>query len=193
MSLSPVKKQILETLCRSGKPMNAAELAKETKAEPQQVRGHLLGLLKLGYVTQPEKAVYTITQKGKETLSQPTQQTQLEITKEKAEAILAYAPHDRAFHFYAGLGQPLNLHAHGLRDFANKVERADVASVQFHMSRGDFEAWFHSLGDDELAKKIGELRKGNLVGEALRTQIHELVEQRYIALAKVAGQTVYPE
>jgi hypothetical protein len=91
------------------------------------------------------------------------------------------------------MGQPLNLHAHGLRDFANKVERADLTSVQFHSSRGDFEAWFHGIGDDELAKKVGELRQKNLVGEDLRTQLHELVEQRYILLAKVAGKTICPK
>ena len=184
MSLSPVKKQVLETLSRSNKPMNAADLAKEAKSEVPQVRGHLLGLLKLGYVAQPEKGTYAITPKGKDALSNP------QLTKEKAEAILAYAPHDKAFHFYADVGRPLNLHAHSIRDFANKVERADVHAVQFHMNRGDFEAWVNGLGDAELAKEIAALKEKNIVGEDLRLQLHELVEQRYIALAKLAGQSV---
>ena len=186
MSLSPVKKEILETLSRCGKPTRATDVAKEAGKEFRPVMMHLLSLVKMGYVTSPEKGLYAINEKGKEVLASP------EMTKEKAEAILAYAAHDKAFHFYAGLGQPLNLHAHGLRDFANKVERADIASIQFHMGRGDFEAWFHGLGDEELAKKVGELRKQNPVGESMRTQLHETVEQRYVALAKLTGQPTSP-
>jgi len=187
MSLSPDKKEILETLSRCDKAMRATDVAKETGRKFRPVMMHMLGLVKMGYVTSPEKGSYAITEKGKVALSQP------EMTKEKAEAILAYASHDKAFHFYAAMGQPLNLHAHGLRDFANKVERADIESVQFHMSRGDFEAWFHGLGDDELAKKVDELRKQNLIGETLRTELHETVEQRYIELSKLTGQPISPE
>jgi len=187
MSLSPVKKEILETLSRSGKAMRATDVAKEAGKQFPPVMMHLLGLVKMGYVTSPEKGLYVINDKGKEAIAQP------EITKEKAEMILAYAPHDKAFHFYAALGEPLPLHAHGLRDFANKVERADIASIQFHMGRGDFEAWFHGLGDNELAKKVDDLRKQNPIGESMRTQLREIVEQRYIALAKLTGQPISPE
>ena len=116
-----------------------------------------------------------------------------EISKEKAESILAYAPHDKAFHFFVDVGKPLNLHAHNLRDFANKIEKADVQSIQFHMGRGDFVAWFNGLGDMELAKEVAVLKEKNLAGEDLRRQLHEIVEQRYIALAALAGQPVSPE
>jgi hypothetical protein len=187
MSLSPIKKEILETLFRSGKAMKATDIAKEAGKDFKPVMMHLLGLVKMGYVATPEKGLYAISEKGKEALSQP------EITKDKAEAVLAYAPHDKAFHFYLNMGQPLNLHAHGLRDFANKVERVDLESVSFHMNRGDFEEWFKGLGDEELAKKVAELKEKNVVGEDLRSQLHEIVEQRYIALAKLAGQPICPE
>ena len=168
----------------------------------------------MGYVCVPEKGLYILTDKGKEvltpetiakeqaevkeTLSQPeTIEKPKEeipqpetITKEQAEVILAYSPHDKAFHFYVNVGQPLDLHAHGLRDFANKVERVDVESVQFHMNRSDFEAWFVGLGDTELAKKVAALKEKNVVGDDLRKQLHELVEQRYMELAKLAGQPI---
>ena len=68
-----------------------------------------------------------------------------------------------------------------------------MESVQFHMNRGDFETWFKGLGDAELAKKIADLKEKNVVGEELRSQLHEIVEQRYIELAKLAGQPVCPE
>jgi hypothetical protein len=190
MSLSPIKKEILETLLRNDKAMKATDVAKKTGKEFPPVMMHILGLVRNGYVCSPEKSLYAITQKGKEALGISSQPG---ISKEKAEAILAYAPHDKAFHFYADVGKPLDVHAHGLRDFANKVERVEVGSVQFHMDRGDFAAWFNGLGDAELAGKVAALKEKNVVGEALRSQLHETVEQRYIELAKLAGQPVCPE
>lgn len=187
MSLSPVKQEILEAMLLYEKPMKAIEIAKENKKEFPPVMMHLLGLKKMGYVNSPETGQYVITEKGKEALGLP------EINKEKATAILAYSPHDAAFNFYADIGKPLNLHAHNLRDFANKVEKADLASIEFHTKRGDFEAWFNGLGDVELAKKVALLKQRNVVGEELRMQLHEIVKQRYIALAKLADQPVYTE
>ncbi len=178
MSLSPIKKEILETLSRNDKAVKATDVAKESGKDFKPTMMHILGLVRMGYVNSPEKGLYAVTQKGREALQNP------ETSKEKAEAILSYAPHEKAFHFYADVGKPLNLHAHNLRDFANKVERADVASVQFHMRRGDFEAWFIGLGDADLAKKIAALKEKNVVGEELRSQLHETVEQRYIELGK---------
>jgi DNA-binding transcriptional ArsR family regulator len=187
MSLSPIKQEILENLLLKDKPMKAIELAKEAGKEFPSVMMHILGLKRVGYVSSPEKGQYVITQKGKEALGLP------EINAEKATAILAYAPYDKAFHFYAGVGKPLNLHAHNLRDFANNIGKASIESIEFHMNRGDFEAWFNGLGDQELAKKVALLKQKSVVGEDLREELHETVEQRYVALAKLAGQPVYTE
>jgi DNA-binding MarR family transcriptional regulator len=187
MSLSPIKQEILETMLLNEKPLKAMEIAKETKKEYQPVNMHLLGLIKMGYVSLPEKGLYAITEKGKKAIGIT------ETTKEKAAAILAYAPHDKAFNFYATVGKPLSLHAHNLRDFPNKLEKADLASVEFHMQRGDFEAWFKGLGDEELVKKTALLKKKNLVGEDLRKQLHNVVELRYLELAKLSGQPIPTE
>lgn len=187
MSLSPVKQEILETMLINEKPVRAMEIAKETKKEFPQVMMHLLGFVRMGYVSSPEKGQYIINEKGKEALGIP------QTNKEKATAILAYAPHDKVFQFYADIGKPLNLHAHNLRDFANKVAKADLSSIEFHTKRGDFEAWFTGIGDLELAKKAALLKQKNMKGEELRMQLHEIVQQRYIALAKLADQPVYTE
>ncbi|MGE5533516.1 MAG: hypothetical protein ACM3UN_04130, partial [Bacillota bacterium] len=141
MSLSPIKQEILETMLLNAKPQKAIDIAKEAKKEYQPVNMHLLGLIKMGYVTMPEKGLYTMTEKGKRALGIT------ETSKEKAAAILAYAPHEKAFNFYVTFGKPLSIHAHSLREFANKLDRADIASVEFHMQRGDFEAWLKGLGD----------------------------------------------
>ena len=184
MSLSPVKQEILETMLLNEKPMKAMEIASESKKEFPPTMMHLLGLTKMGYVTSPEKGQYVITEKGKNALGIP------EITKEKATAILSYAAHEKAFNFYVTVGKPLSLHAHNLRDFANKLDKADLASVEFHLQRGDFEAWFKMLGDEELAKKTALLKKKNAVGEDMRKQLRIIVEQRYLDLAKLAGQPI---
>jgi hypothetical protein len=187
MSLSPIKQEILETMLLNEKPLKAMEIAKEAKKEYQPVNMHLLGLIKMGYVSLPEKGLYAITDKGKKALGIP------EISKEKATAILAYAPHDKAFNFYVTFGKPLSLHAHNLRDFIVKLDKADVASVEFHMQRGDFEAWFKGLGDEELAKKTVLLKKRNATGEDLRTQLRGIVDHRYHELAQLSGQPILPE
>ncbi len=187
MSLSPIKQEILETMLLNGKPQKAMDIAKEAKKEYQPVNMHLLGLIKMGYIAMPEKGLYAITEKGKRTLGIP------ETTKEKAVAILAYAPHEKAFNFYVTFGKPLSIHAHSLRDFANKLDRADIASVEFHIQRGDFEAWFKGLGDEELSKRTTILKKRIAVGEILRKQLHDIVEQRYLELVKLSGQTIPTE
>jgi hypothetical protein len=169
------------------KPQKATEIAKDAKKEFQPAMMHLLGLTKMGYVTSPEKGLYIITKQGKQAIGIP------ETTKEKATAILAYAPHDKAFNFYSKVDKPLGLHAHNLRDFITKIDRADIASIDFHLKRGDFEAWFRGLGDEELAKKISILKQRNLSGNELRKQLQFIVEQRYLELAKLAGVPVSTE
>jgi hypothetical protein len=186
MSLSPIKKEILESMLLTDKPQRATDIAKDAKKEFQPVMMHLLGLQKMGYVSSPEKGLYRITTAGKKALGIP------EITKEKAAAILAYAPHDKAFHFYATVGKPLSLHAHNLRDFATKIDKADPISIDFHLKRGDFENWFKGLGDEELVKKTALLKKRNLTDNQTREQFHGIVDKRYHELAELSGQ-IFPE
>ncbi len=181
MTLSPIKQEILETLLLEPKPVKAMDIAKEINKEFNPVMMHLLGLTRMGCVASPEKSTYVITERGKRTIGVP------ETSKEKAAAILAYAPHDKSFNFYSGIDKPLGQHAHTVRDFANKMQKLDVASLEFHMGRGDFEAWFRGLGDEETAKKLAILKQRNLKGEHLREHLHEITEQRYAELASLAG------
>lgn len=187
MSLSPVKQEILETMLLNEKPAKAMEIVKETKKEFPQVMMHILGLVRMGYVNTPQKGLYIISEKGKQALGIP------QISKEQAAAIIAYAPHDKAFEFYSDIGQPLHLHAHSLRDFANKLEKVNVTSIEFHTKRNDFEAWVTALGDIELAKKFALLKRKGLAGEELRQQLHVIAEQQYVGLAKLSGQTIPAE
>jgi hypothetical protein len=183
MSLSPVKLGILETMLLHDRPVRATQIAEESGGKFPPVMMHLIGLTRMGYVNSPEKGQYVITDKGKKALGIP------ETSRENARTILADTPRDKEFHFYAGMGKPLSLRAHGLQDFCDKILKVGVDSVEFHVNRGDFEAWFAGLGDVELARKTALLKEKKMTGEELRNKLHEIVEDRLIGLAKLAQGT----
>jgi len=179
MSISPVKRLILETMWMLDKPAKATKIAKEAGLGFPPVMMHIIGLTRMGYAKQPEKGYYVITGKGKNALGLP------EIDKEKAEEILAYLPIEKSFHFYADIGKPLNLHAASLQDFCDKILKIDIGSIEFHVNRGDFEAWFMGLGDIELARKTLLIREQKTLGEELRKKLYEIVKGRCEELAKI--------
>jgi hypothetical protein len=178
MSISPVKRLILETMWLLDRPAKAAEIAKEAGLSFPAAMMHILGLTKMGHVQMPEKGTYVITQSGKEVLGLA------EISKEKAAEILAYLPLEKSFHFYADVGKPLNVYAASLGDFCDKILKVDSSSIEFHVGRGDFEAWFAGLGDQELARKTLLIREEKIVGENLRRKLHEMVKNRCDTLAR---------
>ncbi len=181
MSLSTVKCKILETMLLNEKPAKATEIAKECKSEFKPVMGHLFGLLKAGYVNSPTKGLYMITPKGKGALGIP------ETTKECAEQLISATTPEKAFHFYAELDKPLNLYANGVKDFMEKSQTVDLASLEFHICRRDFENWFTSIGDADLAKKMALLRATGILGEPLRARLKEIVETRYAELSTMTS------
>ncbi len=184
MSLSPVKKLILETVWMLGKPVKPMEVAEEIGLSFPTVMMHMIGLTKMGYVETFGKGYYAITKKGRETLGLP------EIDNEKAEQILSYLPMEKAFYFYADIGKPLGVFASSLNDFCEKIQKVDSSSIEFHLYRGDFEAWFNGIGDMELARKTAILRERKLSGENLRRKLYEIVKNRCEELAKMRRQAL---
>ncbi len=184
MDFSPVKREILEALLLHEKPAKAAEVAKEILKEQRAVQMHLIGLVKMGYAESPQKGHYIISENGKKALGLQ------ELTKENALSILAQTPRDKAFHFYIGIGKPLNIYAHDLLEFCDQVNKVNADSIKFHTERGDFETWFVALGDIELATRISLLKRRKLSGEETRQRIREIVENRCIMLSKIVGQNV---
>jgi hypothetical protein len=187
MSLSPTKYKILETMLLLGKPERATHITKETGNEFPSVMMHIIGLTRLGYTASPEKGLYTITEKGKKALGIP------EINQEGAKTILASMPNEKSFHFYADVGKPLSVNAYSLQDFRDKILKVDMGSIEFHMSRGDFEGWFTCLGDVELAKKTSLLKEKKMAGEELRTRLHDIISDRVTVLNRTVGHPFSPE
>ncbi len=184
MDFSPVKREILEVVLLHDKPVKAAQVAKEVGKDFPPVMMHLLGLNRMGHTCSPEKGHFIITEGGKKALGLP------EITRENAKVIMQRVPLEKEFHFYCGIGKPLNLYAHGLLDFREKICKVIVESVEFHVKREDFEVWFTCLGDVELAKKTALLKERKLSGEELRTRLWEMVENRCALLSKLSGHPV---
>lgn len=170
---------ILETMWLLDKPTKASEIAKEAGLAFPAVMMHILGLARMKYAETAEKGMYTITELGKKTLGLP------QISREKAAEILTYLPTDKSFHFYADIGKPLNTYAASLGDFCDKLVKVNVSSLEFHLNRGDFEAWFAWLGDTELARKTLLIREQKIQGEELRNKLYETVKNRCDTLANI--------
>ena len=187
MNLSPVKSEILGTMLLLDKPERAAQIAKEVGKEFPSVMMHIIGLTRMGYTASPKKGFYTLTKQGKKALGI------LELDSENAQKILSDMPQDKAFHFYADLGKPLSLQAHGLQDFCDKIAQVTSDSIVFHIYRGDFESWFEGLGDVELAKKVALLKEKKLVGDELSARLQAIIKNRCMALSNVAGHGISSE
>jgi len=187
MSISPVKRLVLETIWLLDRPAKASDIAKEAGLGFAPVMMHILGLAKMGHVETPEKGFYIITESGKKVLGLP------EMSREKAAEILMYLPMEKSFHFYADIGKPLNVHATSLSDFCDKIQKVDLSSIEFHVNRGDFEAWFNALGDAELARKTLLVREEKIAGEDLRKKLHEIVKNRCDLLTRTRNTVPPPE
>jgi hypothetical protein len=82
----------------------------------------------------------------------------------------------KAFHFYKDVDQPTNIFSDNLKDFYKKIKTLEIESIEFHMSRRDFELWFDYLGENELSKRLKLIWGTNLKGELLRKRIYYTVK-----------------
>ncbi len=179
MSASKIRGKILQVLWVAGKPMSLEKIAKKIGVVPSSTMGYLLGLIKAKYVFVPQKHYYAITSLGKQALGLPR------IDKKLALSILGSLPLEKAFHFHTGVSRYLGVYANSLKDFADKIQKIDLKSIEFHLPRRDFELWIRDLGDPELSKKISLVRIASLSGDNLRKEVYETVKSRYEELAKL--------
>jgi len=179
MGLVEAKMKILEKLWEEGQPMKSKEVAQKIGLGIAATTMHLLGLKKTGHVSAPQHGYYAITDLGKEVIGLPR------IDKAHATKVLSHVSTDKAFHFYTGVHEYLGVQANSLSDFCDKVEKVSVKSVEFHVSRRDFENWFKSLGDTELAKRMSVIHSMNLHGEDLKKKVHEAAKLRLEELKRL--------
>jgi hypothetical protein len=66
-----------------------------------------------------------------------------------------------------------------LEEFAQKIREVEIASLEFHLYRGDFEKWSDKvLEDNILTKRIAAVKLLEPVGNALRDQLDFTVTKR---------------
>lgn len=93
--------------------------------------------------------------------------------------VLRKLSREGAFYFFTSIGNYIGLFACCLEEFLSVIKDVDVKSLEFHLERGDFEKWIRlSIGDGELAERVGKLRDAGLKGDDLRRRLYNVVSER---------------
>jgi len=101
------------------------------------------------------------------------------LTVSLASKALRKLSREEAFYFFISLGNYTGENAASLEEFVDKLKEVNIASIEFHLYRGDFERWIaETIGDKVLAKQIMELRSKNLRGNTLRNELYTIVSRR---------------
>jgi len=154
--------KILKAMSKVTGRRNIKEFAIAVGLTPTEAMIQVNELVKAGFAKKSGRG-YTITEKGKQAL----------------KAIEPVAT-GKEFKFYNGLDQPANLCATSVKEFYDAIKKADVASLDFHLSRGDFENWMRTTVKDlDFAEELLKIKMTGLKGEKLRETIIKAVQQRY--------------
>ena len=99
---------------------------------------------------------------------------------QEASRIFRRLPKEQAFYFFTSVGNYTGESAASLEEFIEKIKEVNAKSLEFHLSRGDFEKWTADvLQDTELAGDIKRLQKLNLTGNSLRDQLNFTISRRF--------------
>ena len=109
-----------------------------------------------------------------------------QVPKDHASKVLSNVPKEQGFYFYSSIGNPTGAVACSFDEFCRTVRSSPAESLEFHLTRGDFENWIRFLGDLELANQIEKLRAGNLPIEQMMHTFVSAIEERYELLQKSA-------
>ena len=154
--------KILKVMSEVTGRVDMNEFARRIGLAPSQVTEQVQELAKAGFVKKVG-AGYGITEKGR---------TALRAVKP--------VPEGMEFHFYVEIGQPTRLSSRTMQEFYFIAKKADAASLEFHLYRGDFEKWVATAVEDPLfAGELADLKKTNSMGEELRKEILSALETRY--------------
>ena len=101
------------------------------------------------------------------------------MTPASSARILRTLSRENAFYFFTSFGNYSGHRAMSLEEFAHEIAEVEIASLEFHLYRGDFEKWITEvLEDKKLARRISDLKHFEPVGNALRDQLLFTVSKR---------------
>jgi hypothetical protein len=104
--------------------------------------------------------------------------------KAEAAKILADVSPESAFAFSTGEGSYTGVRAQNLISLYTELKTIDLRSVEFHLSRKDFENWIRYLGDKTLAHQIGMIGSEPFEGEQTRERVIEAIGKRIGQLSR---------
>jgi hypothetical protein len=101
------------------------------------------------------------------------------LTLSSSARILRTLSRENAFYFFTSVGNYTGQRAMSLEEFANKIREVKIASLEFHLYRGDFEKWTDEvLEDNILTERISAVKLLEPVGNTLRDQLYFTVSKR---------------
>lgn len=99
--------------------------------------------------------------------------------------LMAPLPEGRQFYFRDGQGAAWG-RAGSLWEFREALHTLPLASLDFHLGRGDFEAWLRTvIQDPELAAQVRKVSHLPLGGEERRACLEQAVQERYAELERL--------
>lgn len=156
--MSNERLRIVQALNEFDAPTSIDKIAVKSGLTRGKVLGNLPRLCLDGLIDK-HGGLYAIAKKGRAVIGE-----------------LEPAPENKGFYFYLRENKSTGLLARSLQEFYGIVKTIDLASLEFHVQRGDFEKWIREvLSDEELGDEIAELRVKGLSGDALRDKLCESV------------------
>lgn len=154
--------KVLKAMSEVTGHMDMKQFAQAVGLAPSKTIEQVHELAKAGFVKKSGSG-YGITEKGKNALKA--------ITPVSA---------GEEFQFYKDIDQPTGLCANCVKELYDSVTKADAASLEFHLYRGDFENWIRTaINDAAFADELVQIKKTELKGENLRKELVKTAKERY--------------
>jgi hypothetical protein len=162
MLLIEEQTKILKFMSEMTGHVDMNEFAKKTGLPPGQILQHMQALAKEGFLKKVG-AGFALTEKGKTALKAVTP-----------------VPWNMRFNFYFAIDQPTGVSAGSVKEFIDLASNVKTDSLEFHVSRGDFENWFRTaVVDAGFAEELARIKKKGLKGEELRKALIKAAEAKY--------------
>jgi hypothetical protein len=116
------------------------------------------------------------------------------VSDQKPQKTLRDLPREQAFYFFTSIGNYTGESATSLEDFAKKLLKTNIKSLEFHLYRGDFEKWITgTLEDSALASKVRQLKELKPIGIDLRDRLYLIVSKHCEDLKKPQQPPLQPK
>jgi hypothetical protein len=154
--------KVLKTMSEAKNRMDINMFANKINLTPAQTIQQIQELTKEGYLQKIGNG-FGITDKGK-----------------RARKVFTTFPDEMGFRFYYGVDQPAGLTANSLGDFYKIIKQISVNSLEFHLFRGDFDAWLKNVcKETELAEEFESVKTSGVKGEELKTELLNVLDTEY--------------